>query len=85
MRTARRSSCRTWPSGAGGETDDLEWLQGWCAMLREHAEAGRSVRRTRVVSEPLSDYQRWSFSISYPMADQGGKPPGSPVAALAVR
>jgi hypothetical protein len=56
---------------AAGEPDDLEWLQGWCATLREHAAAGRSVRRARVVSEPLSDYQRWSHSIAWPMVDAG--------------
>ncbi|WP_433733527.1 DUF6879 family protein [Nocardia sp. CA-129566] len=56
---------------AAGEPDDLEWLQGWCATLRDHAAAGRSVRRARIVSEPLSDYQRWSFSIAAPMVDAG--------------
>jgi hypothetical protein len=56
---------------ARGEHDDLEWLQGWCATLREHVAAGRTVRRARIVSEPLSDYQRWSYSIAYPMVDAG--------------
>jgi hypothetical protein len=56
---------------AAGEPDDLEWLQGWCGMLREHVKAGRSVRRARVVSEPLSDYQRWSYSIALPMVGAG--------------
>jgi uncharacterized protein DUF6879 len=56
---------------AAGEPDDLEWLQGWCGTLREHARAGRSVRRARVVSEPLSDYQRWSLSIAWPMVEAG--------------
>jgi hypothetical protein len=56
---------------AAGEPDDLEWLQGWYATLREHAAAGRSVRRASVVSEPLSDYQRWSHSIAAPMVDAG--------------
>ena len=42
-----------------GETDDLEWLQGWCATLRKHVAAGKAVRRARIVSEPLSEYQRW--------------------------
>ena len=40
-------------------------------MLREHVKAGRSVRRARIVSEPLSDYQRWSYSIAYPMVEAG--------------
>ncbi len=56
---------------AAGEPDDLEWLQGWCAALREHVKAGKSVRRARIVSEPLSDYQRWSYSIAYPMVEAG--------------
>lgn len=54
-----------------GEPDDLTWLQDWCAVLRAHAHAGRSVRRARVVSEPLSTYQRWSHSIAQPMVDAG--------------
>lgn len=56
---------------AAGEPDDLGWLQGWCGSLREHTAAGRSVRRARVVSEPLSDYQRWSHSIAHPMVEAG--------------
>lgn len=56
---------------AAGEPDDLEWLQDWCSTLRGHVSAGRSVRRARIVSEPLSDYQRWSHSIAQPMVDAG--------------
>jgi hypothetical protein len=56
---------------ATGEPDDLEWLQGWCGILREGVKVGKSVRRARIVSEPLSDYQRWSFSIAHPMVDAG--------------
>ena len=58
----------TW---AAGEPDDLAWLGDWCATLREHVKNGRSVRRARIVSEPLSDYQRWSFSIADPMVEAG--------------
>jgi hypothetical protein len=54
-----------------GEPDDLSWLGGWCAALRAHVNAGRSVRRARVVSEPLSTYQQWSYSIARPMVDAG--------------
>jgi len=56
---------------AAGEPDDLAWLDDWCAVLRDHVRAGRSVRRARVVSEPLSDYQRWSWSIARPMVEAG--------------
>jgi hypothetical protein len=56
---------------ATGEPDDLEWLQDWCTTLKAHVRAGRSVRRARIVSEPLSDYQRWSYSIAHPMVSAG--------------
>ncbi|GAA0942210.1 DUF6879 family protein [Nonomuraea longicatena] len=56
---------------AAGEKDDLEWLQDWCATVRDHVESGRSIRRARIVSEPLSDYQRWSHSIAHPMVGAG--------------
>jgi hypothetical protein len=54
-----------------GEPDDLGWLEDWCATLRDHARAERPVRRARIVSEPLSDYQRWSHSIADPMVEAG--------------
>ena len=56
---------------AAGQPDDLQWLQPWCATLKEAVRAGKSVRRARIVSEPLSDYQRWSYSIAQPMVDAG--------------
>lgn len=56
---------------AAGEPDDLQWLEGWCDTVREHVAAGRTVKRARVVSEPLSDYQRWSHSIAHPMVAAG--------------
>jgi hypothetical protein len=56
---------------AAGEPDDLAWLDDWCDTVRRHVAAGRSVRRARVVSEPLSDYQRWSYSIAWPMVEAG--------------
>jgi hypothetical protein len=43
-----------------GEPDDFAWLGWWLEMLRGHREAGRTCRRARIVSEPLSDYQRWT-------------------------
>jgi len=46
----------------GGEPDDYAWLGWWLEMLRGHNAAGRTCRRARVVSTPLSDYQRWTTS-----------------------
>ncbi len=45
-----------------GEPDDYAWLGWWLEMLRGHRAAGRSCRRARVVSQPLSDYQRWTMT-----------------------
>jgi hypothetical protein len=54
-----------------GEPDDLAWLNDWCGAVRANVAAGRSIRRARIVSEPLSDYQRWAYSIAHPMVDAG--------------
>lgn len=56
---------------AAGETDDLEWLKPWCNQVRDHVTQGKVYRRVHVVSEPLSDYQRWSHSIMQPHVDAG--------------
>ena len=54
-----------------GEPDDFAWLGWWLEMLREHRAAGRTCRRARVVSEPLSDYQRWTMSHADMFVDAG--------------
>ncbi|HEY4006021.1 MAG TPA: hypothetical protein VGM60_12680 [Pseudonocardia sp.] len=65
-----------------GEPDDLTWLEEWCTALREHAAAGKSVRRARVVSEPLSEYQRWSHSIAPDGVGRRGRPLGASTRGL---
>jgi len=39
--------------------------------VRDATTAGKTLRRARVVSEPLSDYQRWAHSLTAPMVDAG--------------
>lgn len=56
---------------AAGEIDDLGWLQPWCTYVRKATTAGKTLRRARIVSEPLSDYQRWAHSLTAPMVDAG--------------
>lgn len=56
---------------AAGEKDDLAWLQPWCDQVRQHVAEGKVYRRVHVVSEPLSEYQRWSHSIMQPHIDAG--------------
>lgn len=54
-----------------GEPDDFGWLTWWLQMLRGHRAAGRTCRRARVVSEPLSEYQRWTLSHADRFVDAG--------------
>jgi hypothetical protein len=54
-----------------GEPDDFAWLGWWLETLRGHRAAGRTCRRARVVSEPLSDYQRWTMSHAQTFVDAG--------------
>jgi hypothetical protein len=56
---------------ARGEPDDHTWLEAYCAKIRGQVAAGRTARRAKVVSEPLSDYQRWAHSITPPLVDAG--------------
>lgn len=59
------------------QTGDTSWLadwpamNDWCDMLRSHVAEGLQLRRARIVSEPLSVYQRWSFQVAPPMVDAG--------------
>jgi hypothetical protein len=56
---------------AAGESDDLGWLTPWCTLVRDATAAGKAFRRARIVSEPLSDYQRWAYSTTAVMVDAG--------------
>lgn len=56
---------------ASGEPDDFAWLEDWCQRIQGHVEAGRTARRVKIVSEPLSDYQRWAYEVFTPIAKAG--------------
>jgi hypothetical protein len=56
---------------AAGEPDDLGWLAPWCTLVHGASAAGASFRRARLVSEPLSEYQRWAYSTTAVMAGAG--------------
>ena len=60
-----------WAKWLRGEPDDFTWLDWWLEMVRDHRAAGRTCRRLRVVSEPLSDYQRWVLSFTDLFVDAG--------------
>jgi hypothetical protein len=54
-----------------GEPDDFAWLGWWLTMLSDHRSAGRTCRRLRIVSEPVSEYQRWVISHAEVFLDAG--------------
>ena len=54
-----------------GERDDFAWLQDWCIKMATHVSAGRVARRLKIVSEPLSDYQRWAYDVFTRIAKAG--------------
>ncbi|WP_242883107.1 DUF6879 family protein [Actinomadura litoris] len=54
-----------------GERDDRKWLQPWFDTVRSATRAGKVIRRARIVSEPVSDYQRWVLSDSHMFVEAG--------------
>src|SRR2546423_10239553 len=46
-------------------------MQDYCSRVGRHLADGRHIRRPRIVSEPLSEYQRWSHSIAHALVDAG--------------
>lgn len=48
-----------------GEPDDFAWMRPWTDRVRAAALAGKTVRRVRVVTEPLTDYIRWEHSVTH--------------------
>jgi Family of unknown function (DUF6879) len=47
---------RKWEAG---EPDDLDWLQPWFDLVSAGTRTGKVFRRARIVSEPISNYQKW--------------------------
>jgi len=59
---ADHSRFRKW---LAGETFDpqqeAQWWRPWQEMMSRHREAGRTLRRLRVVSEPVTEYIKFEF------------------------
>jgi hypothetical protein len=47
-----------------GWPDDGVWQQPWLSRIRRATRSGRTVRRVRVVTEPLTDYIRWEHAVT---------------------
>jgi len=49
---------RKWEAG---EPDDTDWLQPWFELVGTGTQAGKVFRRACIVSEPISNYQKWAL------------------------
>jgi Family of unknown function (DUF6879) len=54
-----------------GEPDDTEWLQPWLDTIRGGTRVGKAFRRARIVSEPISDYQKWVLRDTHLFVEAG--------------
>lgn len=54
-----------------GEPQDLAWFEDWPIWIRDQCEAGRSIGRVRMLTEPLTDYLRFELSITPPAVEAG--------------
>lgn len=54
-----------------GEPDDPAWLQPWFDKVRAGKKAGKSFKRARVVSEPVTDYHRWVLKDAHLFVEAG--------------
>jgi hypothetical protein len=49
---------RKWEAG---EPDDAGWLRPWFDLVSTGTRAGKVFRRACIVSEPISNYQKWAL------------------------
>ena len=47
-----------------GQQQDDSWMTSWLASVREQVACGRRLERVRVVSEPMTDYQRFAMDLA---------------------
>jgi Family of unknown function (DUF6879) len=59
---------RKWEAG---EPDDTDWLQPWFEVIRTGVAAGKVFRRARIVSEPISNYQKWVLKDTHLYVEAG--------------
>ncbi len=59
---------RRWEAGEPGDAD---WLQPWFDVISAGRRAGKVFRRARIVSEPVSNYQRWVLKDTHLYVDVG--------------
>jgi hypothetical protein len=57
-----RDRFRTWLRGEPLDpAEEAEWWRPWFAMMKNNIEAGKTLRRLRIISEPVTDYIRFEW------------------------
>ncbi len=56
-----------------GEPIDPAWREPWKKLVREVRESGRTMQRVKIVSEPVSDYVRFSLLHASPASVEAGE------------
>src|SRR5690348_3442286 len=56
---------------AGEDDNDTTWLQSWFDTVRAGVQIGKVFRRARIVSEPISEYQRWVLKDTHLYVEAG--------------
>ncbi|MFI5778256.1 DUF6879 family protein [Nocardia sp. NPDC051570] len=57
-----RDRFTTWLRGEPLDPDsEAEWWRPWFDLMRRNTEAGKTLRRLRIVSEPVTDYIRFEW------------------------
>lgn len=65
---AEISHLRKWETG---DPDDADWLQPWFDLVSAGTQAGKVFRRARIVSEPISNYQKWVLKDTHLYVEAG--------------
>jgi hypothetical protein len=61
-----------WQAGQLDDSVDQDpWLRPWLDLVAEATRRGVTVRRARVVSEPVSEYIRYEHAITFANVDAG--------------
>lgn len=47
-----------------GEPDDYEWVHDWHELIKSATSSGKTVKRARIVSEPVTDYIRFEHAMA---------------------
>ena len=64
---------QAWLAGRAAPQDPAAQYRAYIDTVREAVRRGVSVRRARIISEPVSDYIRWEYSLTGPVNIAAGE------------